>query len=137
MSNVIKLTEKDLRSIIGGVIEEQLTNPQQGQPQPSGAAVTTTQTQKPTSPMAAAPTNEMHVDEEGKVVEGGLPEILAAKRAVRHHLDHAHQHAKKLTHLSGINPDANTICKDLEEVINTYESLYGLPKPKEVKQPKK
>jgi hypothetical protein len=134
MSNVIKLTEKDLRSIIGGVIEEQLTNPQ---PQPSGAAVPTTQTQKPTSPMAAAPTNEMHVDGEGKVVEGGLPEILAAKRAVRHHLDHAHQHAKKLTHLSGINPDANTICKDLEEVINTYESLYGLPKPKEVKQPKK
>ena len=34
MSNVIKLTEKDLRSIIGGVIEEQLTYPHQGQTDP-------------------------------------------------------------------------------------------------------
>ena len=133
MSRIIKLTEKDIKSIVKQVINEQS----------AGAGDMEVAENKPGMgiPPYPAPSNEQRdqiTKIQGQVREKmGIrtkPEILEAKRQVRHNLIQARNWMKELLERSGVNPQTNNMEQDIEKVLQKFENLYGDPKPEDEKK---
>ena len=130
MSKIIKLTERDIKNIVEKIISEQA----------AGAGDMEVAENKPDMgvPPYPAPSNEQRdkiTQIQGQVREKlGIktkPEILEAKRQVRHNLVQARNWMKELLERSGVNPQTNNMEQDIEKVLQKFENLYGDPKPEE------
>lgn len=117
MAKIIKLTERDLRSIINKVkiISEQ------GLP-------TYEKTDKGVPPYPKPEETDVrelgpvHHDDEGNLKIGPPPPVVEAKRSVLMNLNQALSSMKMLVNLSGVNTE---IPDDIEKVIEKFNTLYG------------
>jgi len=111
---VIKLTENDVLKIVKKIISEQeMDNVMPFPPKKDVPKMVTQQT-------------------DNVKVKYGTPEsVIKAKNIVKKHLMMAKEAMQQLTDMSGVNPEINGICPDIEKVIEKFENLYGDPQPTE------
>lgn len=116
MKKIIQITEKDIQNVVKKVIAEQTVPPfpdkkDIGERRPMGG---TGEPSMPEKPEFTTPSP-----------------ILMAKREAFQNLTSSVSSIKKLMALSGVNLEA--IVSDIEKAMVKFDSLYGMPKPKEKK----